>query len=76
MTTLTSVTSASRPTSLLFEIPDGKLDAVPKAVPPASFVALGALEVQHIERWVAARPEVLGERLLLITTQFAGFDPS
>jgi hypothetical protein len=39
-----------------------------------SFTDVGALEVQHLERWIAAKPELLGERLLVITTQFAGFD--
>jgi alkylated DNA nucleotide flippase Atl1 len=39
-----------------------------------SFADVGALEVQHIERWIAAKPELLGERLLVITTQFSGFD--
>ena len=39
-----------------------------------SFADVGALEVQHIERWIAAKPELLGERLLVMTTQFAGFD--
>jgi hypothetical protein len=30
--------------------------------------------VQHIEKWLAAVPELLGEELLVVTTQFAGFD--
>src|SRR5688572_14100026 len=64
----------SRPASLLFELPGKQLTAVPKPVDPDSFTALGVLEVQHIEKWLAAVPEVLGEELLVITTQFAGFD--
>ena len=58
----------------MFEMPSGDLSGVPEAVPPASFAQVGALEVQHIERWIAARPDLLGEQLLAITTQFAGFD--
>jgi len=55
-------------------MPGADLSGTPQAVTPASFTEVGALEVQHIERWIAARPELLGERLLVITTQFAGFD--
>jgi len=63
-----------RPASLLFELPGKQLSATPKPVDPESFVDLGVLEVQHIEKWLAAVPEVLGEELLVVTTQFAGFD--
>jgi alkylated DNA nucleotide flippase Atl1 len=35
---------------------------------------MGALEVSHIERWVASTPDVLGEKLLVITQQFDAFD--
>src|SRR3954447_25980363 len=63
-----------RAASLLFELPGNQLSATPKPVDPDSFTDLGVLEVQHIEKWLAAVPEVLGEELLVITTQFAGFD--
>ncbi|WP_249020525.1 MGMT family protein [Conexibacter sp. S30A1] len=63
-----------RPASLLFELPGGALSATPEAIEPDSFAQLGALELQHIERWLAAAPAVLGEELLVVTTQFAGFD--
>lgn len=63
-----------RPTSLLFRLPGDKNSAVPQPVTPGSFVELGILEVQHIERWLANEPRVLGEELLVITTEFAGFD--
>jgi hypothetical protein len=63
-----------RPASLLFELPGNQLSATPKPVDPESFADLGVLEVQHIEKWLAAVPEVLGEELLVVTTQFAGFD--
>lgn len=64
----------SRSSSLLFEMPGNDLTAVPQPISPVTFTAMGALEVQHIERWIAANPELLGENLLVITTQFAGFD--
>lgn len=55
-------------------MPGNDLTGTPQAVKPVSFADVGALEVQHIERWIAAKPELLGERLLVVTTQFAGFD--
>jgi hypothetical protein len=63
-----------RPASLLFELPGNQLSATPKPVDPESFAHLDVLEVQHIEKWLAAVPEVLAEELLVVTTQFAGFD--
>ena len=66
--------SSSRPAFLLFQMPDGSLSGTPEPIDPASFEALGALEVQHLERWLVSRPEVLGEELLVVTNQFAGFD--
>lgn len=35
---------------------------------------MGVLEVQHIERWIASAPDVLGERLLVLSRQFNKFD--
>lgn len=66
--------SKRRPASLLFELPGQQLTATPKPIDPDSFADLGVLEVQHIEKWLSAVPGVLGEELLVITTQFAGFD--
>lgn len=57
----------------LFSLGTG-LTGTPHPVPPASFKAMGALEVQDIERWLKARPEVLGEDLLIISSQFSGFE--
>lgn len=68
------VTFRPRPASLLFELAGKELTGMPKPVDPESFANLGVLEVQHIEKWLAAVPEVLGEELLVVTTQFAGFD--
>jgi alkylated DNA nucleotide flippase Atl1 len=55
-------------------MPTASLTSVPQPIAPESFAELGVLEVQHIERWIAARPDILGEKLLVITTQFDGFD--
>jgi alkylated DNA nucleotide flippase Atl1 len=45
-------------------------------VEPTTFQALGALEVQDVEQWIASAPDVLGERLLVLSRQFAKFDKS
>ncbi len=41
-----------------------------------SFASLGVKERQHIEQWLIAHPEILGERLLVIKPEFAEFDQS
>lgn len=46
----------------------------PSLIDPATFQALGAREVQEIERWLKATPEVMGEPLKIVGSQFAGFD--
>jgi hypothetical protein len=38
-----------------------------------SFSELGFKERQHLQEWIAKRPEVLGEDLLVIQKEFAGF---
>lgn len=48
----------------------------PVPVSAANFKALGALELQDIELWVLARPDVLGEELLVISNQFDQWDRS
>src|SRR5438105_3907093 len=63
-----------RPASLLFRLPTGSLTGAPEPLAPGSFEDFGLLEVSHIERWIEKRPDVLGEPLLVITTEFAGFD--
>jgi alkylated DNA nucleotide flippase Atl1 len=60
--------------SLLFVLDGGSLTGTPKSIPPEAFQELGVLEVSHIEKWIDARPEVLGEPLVVITNQLAGFD--
>jgi hypothetical protein len=41
-----------------------------------SFASLGVKERQHIEQWLIDHPEILGERLLVITKEFAEFEQS
>jgi alkylated DNA nucleotide flippase Atl1 len=53
---------------------EGGLTGVPQPVEPARFSSLGAREVQHIEEWLKARPDLLGEELRIIASQLTGFD--
>src|ERR1700722_7875174 len=41
-----------------------------------TFASLGVKERRHIEQWLIEHPEILGERLLVITKEFADFDLS
>jgi alkylated DNA nucleotide flippase Atl1 len=52
----------------------GGVKGTPELLDPASFVALGALELQDIERWIRERPEIVGEELKIVSNQFAKFD--
>ncbi|UTW45150.1 DUF4268 domain-containing protein [bacterium SCSIO 12696] len=39
-----------------------------------SFSSLGFREREHLQEWIAKQPDVLGEELLIIQKEFAGFD--
>ncbi|MCI4332661.1 MAG: hypothetical protein L3K01_02860 [Thermoplasmata archaeon] len=41
---------------------------------PVSYEAAGIREVQDLERWILAKPEILGEELLILTDQFSAFE--
>lgn len=41
---------------------------------PKSFSGLGFTERGHLQEWIAKMPESLGEELLIIQKEFAGFD--
>ncbi len=41
-----------------------------------SFAALGVRERENLEQWLIKHPEIFGERLLIITTEFAEFENS
>lgn len=38
-----------------------------------NFSQMGVWEVAHMEKWIADNPEILGEPLFTITTEYAGF---
>ncbi len=40
---------------------------------PRSFLELGFKERQHLQEWIANKPDALGEDLLIIQKEFAGF---
>lgn len=41
--------------------------------PEGKFADLGVLEREHIEAWVASAPEILGDRLVVVATEFDRF---
>ncbi|MGW8258339.1 MAG: hypothetical protein ACWGMZ_12705 [Thermoguttaceae bacterium] len=43
---------------------------------PVSFSEIGVKERQNLEEWVIANPDMLGEDLLVITSEFSSFDKS
>lgn len=45
-----------------------------EAIPANTFSDLQVRERYDIQEWVLANPELLGERLLVITSEFSGFD--
>lgn len=65
--------SVSRASFELFSL-DGGVKGTPTRLDQASFVALGALELQDIERWIRDRPEIIGEELKIVSNQFAKFE--
>ena len=56
---------------MIFSI-SGSLDSAEK-ISPGTFIGLNIWERQHIEQWVRANPEILGEDLLVLTTEFDRF---
>jgi alkylated DNA nucleotide flippase Atl1 len=65
--------AANRSSFELFRLTGG-VTGTPDRLEPASFSALGALELQHIERWIRERPLLLGEDLKVVTHQFSAFE--
>lgn len=56
---------------MIFSISTG-LDKAEK-ISEATFVGLNIWERKHIEEWVRSNPEILGEDLLILTTEFDRF---
>ena len=52
----------------------GEVTGQPTLLSPATFVGLGAKEVQDLERWIKREPQVLGEELLVVASQLASWD--
>ena len=59
---------------MIFSISSG-LDSVSK-ITESSFTALNIWERQHIEEWIRTNPEMLGEDLLVVSTEFDRFTNS
>lgn len=70
------VAASSDPASALFVLPLNKLDSPPTEVAPGKYKDLNVLETEHIESWLESVPQILGEELLVIGSQFAKFDKS
>jgi hypothetical protein len=51
-------------------------DALSITVPPTTFAELGVLERKHLEEWIKNNPDILGTKLLLIDSEYDGFDKS
>jgi hypothetical protein len=56
---------------LLFKI--DKSDNRIERLAPRTFSELGFRERQHLQEWIANKPDALGEELLIIQKEFAGF---
>lgn len=52
------------------------IKGTPQPVEATGFAQLGVRERQDLEEWVGAHPAVLGESLLILTTEFDRFDKS
>lgn len=52
---------------------DKKLENI---IEDSNFSKMGVWERTHMEEWIAERPDILGEELLTITTEYDGFDKS
>lgn len=50
------------------------LDGEPSFIEPTGLKDLGAKEVKDIERWIKREPEILGEEMLVIASQFSNWD--
>jgi RecB family endonuclease NucS len=56
---------------MIFSI-SGTLDKAEK-IPAGKFTDLNIWERKHIEQWVDDNPEILGEELLILTSEFDRF---
>lgn len=57
---------------MMFSVDRGSKDL--EHLPEKRFASLGVLERQDIEEWVTDEPRILGEDLLVVTSEFQGFE--
>lgn len=57
----------------LFSI-GSSIDGEPTFIAPSDFKAMGAQELKDIERWIKLEPEILGEEILILSSQFSSWD--
>jgi alkylated DNA nucleotide flippase Atl1 len=50
------------------------IDGEPRFTQPADFKALRAQELKDVERWIKREPEILGEEILILSSQFSKWD--
>jgi Domain of unknown function (DUF4268) len=48
----------------------------PQTTKPVSFAGLGVHERRDLEEWIKTNPDILGNRLLIVTTEYDKFDKS
>jgi hypothetical protein len=53
---------------LVFAVAEDRMSCAP--MPATQLATLGILETSHLERWVVNHPEVLGDDVLIVTTQY------
>jgi alkylated DNA nucleotide flippase Atl1 len=60
---------------LLFSL-GGEVSGSPRLVLPGSYQAIGAMEVQDVERWIKEEPRMLGDEFCIVASQFSNWDKS
>lgn len=53
---------------LVFTVAEDRMSCAP--MPSTQLAKLGVLETTHLERWVVEHPEVLGDNIRIVTTQY------
>ncbi|MDO3110004.1 DNA-binding protein [Mycobacteroides abscessus] len=53
---------------LMFAVAEDRMSCAP--MPTTQLAKLGILETSHLERWVVDHPEVLGDNIRIVTTQY------
>jgi RecB family endonuclease NucS len=53
---------------LVFAVAEDRMTCAP--MPATQLATLGIFEASHLERWVVAHPEVLGDNVRIVTTQY------